>query len=56
MIVRTTYAGGEHYIKISWVLLPGFYVGSKAFLFIAYALTLFYLFLGIAIISDVFMG
>lgn len=39
----------------SWVLLPGFYVASKAVLIIAYALALFYIFLGISIVSDVFM-
>lgn len=40
----------------SWVLLPGFYVANTATLFITYAVVLFYLFLGIAIVSDVFMG
>lgn len=43
-------------VNASWVQLPGFYVASTPLLFITYGLTLFYLFLGIAIVSDVFMG
>lgn len=42
-------------VRCSWVLLPGFYVANKAVLIIAYALALFYIFLGISIVSDVFM-
>lgn len=50
------YAGGRKCIRISWVLLSGFYVSNTPVLFITYAIVLFYLFLGIAIVSDVFMG
>ena len=49
-------AEGKFSLMLSWVLLPGFYVASTGLLFVTYAIVLFYLFLGIAIVSDVFMG
>jgi hypothetical protein len=41
--------------KYSWVLIPGTFLLGKVTLTIAYLITLGYLFLGIAIVSDIFM-
>lgn len=54
--VKMICAEGKFSLMLSWVLLPGFYVASTGLLFVTYAIVLFYLFLGIAIVSDVFMG
>ena len=40
----------------SWILLPGFELMPKGFLAAVYFAFLMYLFLGISILSDVFMG
>jgi hypothetical protein len=40
----------------SWVLVPGTAILPKGLLAIGYCLSLIYLFLGIAIVSDVFMS
>ena len=40
----------------SWVLIPGTNLLNDYFLAFVYACTLIYMFLGIAIISDIFMG
>lgn len=39
----------------SWVLIPGTAILPKGLLGIAYCLTLIYLFMGISIVSDIFM-
>lgn len=39
----------------SWVIVPGTAILSRGALGIAYCLTLIYLFMGIAIVSDIFM-
>ena len=41
--------------KYSWVVIPGLFLLDKVTLTIAYLITLGYLFLGIAIVSDIFM-
>ncbi len=40
----------------SWVALPGLMTLSDGAQVIAYLFSLFYLFLGIAIVADLFMG
>jgi len=43
-------------VTFSFVLLPGITTLSPAFLAILYCVTLFWMFLGMNIIADVFMG
>jgi len=40
----------------SWVIIPGTAILPKGLLSVAYCATLVYLFLGIAIVSDIFMA
>lgn len=49
------YEGSEDKCWNSWVMMPGFYLLSKGVLVVAMLIALGYLFLGIAIISDIFM-
>lgn len=40
---------------ISWVIIPGMFMLSKTTMAVVYFLVLSYLFMGIAIVSDIFM-
>ena len=57
----TSFATGRHhpaltFVLSSWVLIPGTSLLSDGVLALAYFFALVYLFLGISIISDIFMG
>jgi len=53
---RIVYYGSNVEVCTSGVLIPGTALLPKGLLAVAYALALIYLFLGIAIISELFMG
>jgi len=52
---RIHYFSSNTEVCNSWVLIPGTAIQPKGLLGIAYCLTLIYLFMGISIVSDVFM-
>lgn len=54
-MIAMNFAEGNDGVESSWVQLPGFFVSSNWLQAIVYALALFYLFLGIALVSDIFM-
>jgi len=53
---RIVYYGSNVEVCTSGVLIPGTALLPKGLLTVAYGLVLIYLFLGIAIISELFMG
>jgi len=53
---RIHYYSNNSQVCNSWVLVPGTAILPKGLLAIGYCLSLIYLFLGIAIVSDVFMS
>jgi hypothetical protein len=53
---RIHYYSSNTEVCNSWVLIPGTAILPKGLLAVAYCATLIYLFMGISIVSDIFMG